>query len=114
VLAADSVSRCKIAFVRQGRIVGFDQYEVDQLADVLSGDLHRIFSGPIERESSETTYDEFCLVAGFIVDPLQSVDLLPVQDLEAIPGQVLERLRQRKKKRKPPASDQNSILNVET
>jgi len=114
VLAADSVSRCKIAFVRQGRIVGFDQYEVDQLADVLSGDLHRIFSGPIERESSETTYDEFCLVAGFIVDPLQSVDLLPVQNLEAIPGQVLERLRQRKKKRKPPASDQNSILNVET
>ena len=43
VLASDSVSRCKIAFIRQGRVVGFDQYEVDALAEALPPDLERFF-----------------------------------------------------------------------
>jgi excinuclease UvrABC nuclease subunit len=108
VLAADSVSRCKIAFVRQGRIVWFEMYEVDQLAEQLRADLQKTFGEPIERDSDDTTYDEFCLVANFIVDPLQSVDLLPVKETETLPEKVLERLRQRKRKRKPIESDQVS------
>jgi hypothetical protein len=46
------------------------------------------------------TYDEFCLAANFIVDPLQSVDLLPARDLEKLPEQVIAVLQQRKRKRK--------------
>jgi len=113
VLAADSVSRCKIAFVRQGRIVWFEVYEVDQLAEQLRADLQKIFGEPIERDSGDATYDEFCLVANFIVDPLQSVDLLPVKDTEKLPEQISERLRQRKRKRKQAESEQCSILNAQ-
>lgn len=101
VLSSDSVSRCKIAFVRQGRIAGFEQYEVETLSAALAPDLHRFFDAAPERDSSNATYDEFCLAANFIVDPLQSVDLLPVRDIDSLPAQVLDRLQQRKRKRKP-------------
>jgi excinuclease UvrABC nuclease subunit len=104
-LASDSVSRCKIAFVRQGRIAGFEQYETETLAETLAVDLHRFFDAPADRESKESTYDEFCLVANFIIDPLQSVDLLPVPDIETLPERVIERLQRRKRKRKPASVD---------
>ena len=68
-------------------------------------DLRRFFNGPLNRESSEASYDEFCLVANFIVDPLQSVELLPIRDVDidvaVLPAKVLDRLQQRKRKRKP-------------
>ena len=100
VLGSDSVSRCKIAFIRQGRVVGFAQYDVEALSETLNPDLHRFFDSPAERDLGDATYDEFCLVSNFIIDPLQSVALLPVQDLESLPALVVERLHQRKKKRK--------------
>jgi excinuclease ABC subunit C len=100
LLAADSVSRCKIAFIRQGRIVAFEQYEVETLKEAVAADLVQFFGSPLERESGDATYDEFCLVANFIVDPLQSVDLLPARDLETLPEQIAERLERRKRKRK--------------
>jgi excinuclease ABC subunit C len=101
VLASDSVSRCKIAFIRQGRVVGFEQYEMDSLTESLASDLHRFFETPIEGDSTGSQYDEFCLVSNFIVDPLQSVDLLPVGEIENLPVRVVERIQQRKRKRKP-------------
>ncbi|HEV8591124.1 MAG TPA: hypothetical protein VGQ55_03405, partial [Pyrinomonadaceae bacterium] len=105
VLGSDSVSRCKIAFIRQGRIVAFEQYEVEALKDTLGPDLNRFFGPPALKDSGDVTYDEFCLVANFIVDPLQSVELLAARDLETLPEQVLERLQQRKRKRKPAPVD---------
>ena len=105
VLASDSVSRCKIAFIRQGRIVAFEQYDVDTLKDTLDADLRRFYSAPLEQQSGDATYDEFCLVANFIVDPLQSVDLLSVRDIETLPQQVIERLQQRKRRRKTAPAD---------
>jgi excinuclease ABC subunit C len=99
VLASDSVSRCKIAFIRQGHITWFEQYEVENLKETLAADLQRRFTAPMERESGDTIYDEFCLVANFIVDPLQNVELLPARDLGALPEQVIERLNRRKRKR---------------
>src|SRR5439155_2924382 len=76
VLGSDSVSRCKIAFIRQGRVIAFEHYETEALKEALDRDLHRFFDSPAERDSSDATYDEFCLVSNFILDPLQSVDLL--------------------------------------
>ena len=108
VLASDSVSRCKIAFVRRGKIAGFEQYKVETLQDTLVSNLHRFFSEPAGPESGDEAYDEFCLVANFILEPLQSVDLLPAVNLETLPGRVIERLQQRKRKKKP-APEQTAI-----
>src|SRR5438034_6941828 len=100
VLASDSVLGCKIAFVRESRIVGFEQYEIESLNERLAADLIRFFEMPIGRDSNRSQYDEFCRVSTFIVDPLQSVELLPARDLERLPQRVIERL-ERKRKRKP-------------
>jgi excinuclease ABC subunit C len=102
ILPADSVSRCKIAFVRKGCIIGFELYEVESLEESLAADLNRFFRTQAELVySGRSPYDEFCLVSNFIVDPLQSVDLLPVVDTEVVPALVKERIQLRKKKRKP-------------
>src|SRR2546425_3477785 len=101
VLASDSVLRCKIAFVHESRIVGFEQYEIESLNERLAADLIRFFEMPIGRDSNRSQYDEFCLVSNFVVDPLQSVELFPARDFERLPQRVIERLEQRKRKRKP-------------
>jgi len=93
------VSRCKIAFVRQGQIAGFQQYEVASLPETLNADLQRFFFAPAEKGNPDAVYDEFCLVSNFIVDPLQSVDLIRVENLDTIPEEVLKRLQQRKRRR---------------
>jgi excinuclease ABC subunit C len=112
VLASDSVARCKIAFIRKGRVVGFEQYDVATLKETLPTDLTRFFNAPPDNDSMDATYDEFCLVATFIVDPLQSVDLLPFrEDTASLPDQVLERLQQRKRKRKPDAGNSETVGN---
>ena len=74
---------------------------MDALAEALPPDLERFFSGVMDRSSIDALYDEFCLVANFIVDPLQSVDLLPVSQPEGLPQQAIECLKRRKRKRKP-------------
>ncbi|HEY2380472.1 MAG TPA: hypothetical protein VGK48_04750, partial [Terriglobia bacterium] len=96
VLGADSVSRCKIAFIRQGRVVGFEQYEVAALKEAFEGDLQRLFSIPMEK-SADAVYDEFCLVANFIVSPLQNVHLIPTADPESVLPRVLQRLQRKRK-----------------
>jgi excinuclease ABC subunit C len=107
VLGSDSVSRCKIAFIRRGQIVGFEQYEVASLAEALNADLERLFAAPAEKASADAVYDEFCLVSNFIVDPLQSVELVPVRALDCMADEILARLQQRKRKRriKEPAAN---------
>jgi hypothetical protein len=100
ILPSDSVSRCKIAFIREGRIVAFEHYEIESLREALAGDLRRVFETSVEPDTRGSRYDEFCLVSNFIVDPLQSVDLLPVRDIETLPALVIERIQQRKRKRK--------------
>jgi excinuclease ABC subunit C len=97
LLGADSVSRCKIAFIRGGRVIGFQPYDVETLEETLGPDLQRLFVNPVEKDTTEAVYDEFCLVSNFIVDPLRSVAMLPVGiDIESLPARILERLRSRK------------------
>src|SRR2546426_7862550 len=105
VLGSDSVFRCKIAFIRESRVIGFEQYEIEKLNEHLASDLRLFFQTPIDPDSTRTQYDEFCLVSNFIIDPLQSVDLLPVRDIEHLTEHVLERIQQRKRKRKPTHAD---------
>jgi len=107
LLAAASTSRRKIAFVRQGRIVGFEEYELESLKERLEADLHRFFDVPVEKGGTDSQYDEFCLVSNFIVDPLQSVDLLAHSD--DLPARVME-LIERKRKRQKQASPTGTPL----
>src|SRR6185503_14077161 len=100
LLPTDSVSRCKIAFVREGGILSFEEYPVEQLQDVLPGAIEEVFKMSLEFESREWQYDEFCLVANFIVDPLQSVDVFLVDKTEDVTPRVIERIQQKKRKRK--------------
>src|SRR5262249_21756290 len=106
VLSSDSLSRRKIAFIRQGRIVGFEEYDVQSLSERLAEDLHRFFDSPEESLASGSQYDEFCLVSNFIVDPLQSVDLIRVDEISTLPAQVVQRIHDRKRRRK--TSEANS------
>src|SRR6058998_1372429 len=55
-LASDSVLRCKIAFVHESRIVGFEQYELPSLNERLAADLIRFFEMPIGRDSNRSQY----------------------------------------------------------
>src|SRR5207253_1215751 len=97
LLASDSVSRCKVAFIRQGRVVGFEQHEVAGLNESLDAALKRFFDAPVENNPADRAYDEFCLVANFIVDPLQSVHLVPVDDFAAVVQRVSQKLQRKKK-----------------
>ena len=99
VLPSDSTTRRKIAFIREGAVVGFEEYEVASLCERLGSDLRRFFDSPPERDLTDSRYDEFCLAASFIVTPLQNVALVPVRDIESLPAQLSERILQRKRKR---------------
>jgi excinuclease ABC subunit C len=99
VLPADSVSRCKIAFVKQGNIAAFETYDVASLNETLPKDLHRFLEPPVQAGSRESQYDEFCLVSNFIVDPVQSVDLIQIDNMDNVTEQVIERIRKRRRKK---------------
>jgi excinuclease ABC subunit C len=111
VLPADSVSRCKIAFVRQGGVAGFETYETASIEQTLPQDLDRFLLGPSQPISRQWQYDEFCLVSNFIVDPLESVDLVRVDDRQSVTTEVMARLerRKRKKSRVPRKSPMESV-----
>ena len=79
LLPSDSTTRVRVAFVRAGSIVGFEDYESETLVDVLPAEVSRRFSGPVGRVHHAWQYDEFCLVAGYLVRPLKSVELVKVQ-----------------------------------
>src|SRR5262249_25273288 len=98
LLPAGSVARCKIAFIRAGAIGGFEEYEVEKLAELLPLDLDRVYSGPLAEGQREWQYDEFCLVCNFILDPLQSVDLIEVSRSEGFAVTVQKRVQERRKK----------------
>jgi excinuclease ABC subunit C len=100
LLPTDSVTRCKIAFVRQGAIVGFEEYFVESIPDRLPADAERFFNSPLEFVSREWQYDEFCLVSNFIVDPLQSVDVIQVDRSDDVTARVTERIHENTKRRK--------------
>src|SRR5215471_4743746 len=100
LVPADSVTRCKIAFVRQGSIVGFMEYAVESLQDQLPAEADSFFNNSLEFVSREWQYDEFCLVSNFIVDPLQSVDVILVVPGEDVTSRVLERIHENAKRRK--------------
>jgi excinuclease UvrABC nuclease subunit len=109
LVASDSVARCKIAFVREGGIAGFQEYAVDSLPDLLPPDIERFFNSKLEFASREWQYDEFCLVCNFIVDPLQSVDIILIAPGHDVTSLVMQRIQENAKKRKRKQSHVDTV-----
>jgi excinuclease UvrABC nuclease subunit len=76
LLPSDSTARTKVAFARAGSIVKFRDYETATLAETLPGEVEQAFSGSLPALNREWQYDEFCLVANYVVRPLKSVELV--------------------------------------
>jgi excinuclease UvrABC nuclease subunit len=89
VLPAFTAARRRIAFIRQGHIAGFEEYETATLREALAADLPRYFEGPPKPVNREWQYDEFCLTANFLLNPLESVVLIPVAGR---PAELAERV----------------------
>jgi excinuclease ABC subunit C len=79
LLPSDSTSRTKVVFVRAGSVVGFEEWETATLADSLPAEVARRFSGPADTINHNWQYDEFCLVANYLVHPLKSVELVRLE-----------------------------------
>ena len=107
LLPSVSTSRCRIAFVRQGSIVAFEEYDTASVGEQLGGDIERLYGAPMATVNREWQYDEFCIICNFIVDPLQTVTPIPVTLRTDLPAVVLRRLEERKKKKKP--NDDRSV-----
>jgi excinuclease ABC subunit C len=91
LLPSDSTSRTKVAFVRAGSVIAFDDLDTSSLADSLPAEVERRFSGSAEFVNYNWQYDEFCLVANYLVHPLKSVELVRVQAGMDLPGYLKKR-----------------------
>jgi excinuclease ABC subunit C len=78
LLPSDSTARTRVAFVRAGSVVRFEDFEATTLADSLPAETLRVFSEPAGEVHRTWQYDEFCLVANYLVHPLKSVELVRV------------------------------------
>ena len=82
LLPSDSTSRTRVAFVRAGSVIAFEDFDTASLIDSLPVEVSRVFSEPLRPVQHDWQYDEFCLVANYLVHPLKSVELVK---LEAAP-----------------------------
>ena len=91
LLPSDSTSRTKVAFVRAGSIVAFEEFETVSLADSLPAEVARRFSIPPDSVNHNWQYDEFCLVANYLVHPLKSVEVVRVGPDVDLQGYLMKR-----------------------
>jgi excinuclease ABC subunit C len=80
LLPSESTSQIKVAFVRAGSIVAFEDYDASSVAELLPSAASQHFSAPRRNVNHEWQYDEFCLVANYLVHPLKSVELLRIEE----------------------------------
>ena len=91
LLPSDSTARTRVAFVRGGSIIGFEEYETATLPDSLPVEVSRRFSEPQPTTRQDWQYDEFCLVASYLVHPLKSVELIRLEEGADLLGRLKAR-----------------------
>ena len=79
LLPSDSTTRTKVAFVRAGNVIGFEDFDSSLIPDSLPDEVARRFSRAEDPVNRNWQYDEFCLVANYLVHPLKSVELVRVE-----------------------------------
>jgi len=97
LLPSDSTARTKVAFVRAGTIIGFEDFETVSLGDSLPSEVARRFSGTAEPVNHNWQYDEFCLVANYLVHPLKSVELVRLEPDIDLAAHLRKRQKQSQK-----------------
>src|SRR5437867_2387474 len=102
LLPSVRAAQCKIAFVRAGGIVRFEEYALDGLIEALPRDLESVYDGALPEMNRDWQYDEFCMVSNFVLDPMQSVDLVAFSRSEGFALQVEKRIRERRKQASHP------------
>ena len=96
-LPSDTTSRLRIAIVRGGAIVSFQDFETATLRSTLEGELARCFDPAAPAPDSNWLYDEFCLVSTFMVKSLLAVPLIPFTGVEETVAAVEKQCKKRKK-----------------
>jgi excinuclease ABC subunit C len=100
VMESDSVKRRKIALVRAGRIVSLEEHTTDELANGFEDWLQDRLKKEVPERGANRQYDEFCLVANYIVRPVKSVQIVRLVGDTANTAAVITRnLNARKKKK---------------
>jgi excinuclease ABC subunit C len=106
LLPSNGVARTKVAFARAGTIVKFEDYETAALPEVLPRDVVETFAIPEFSPNREWQYDEFCLVANYVVRPLKSVELVKADRTDL--AEYLKRKIARKKNEVSDTDDASS------
>jgi excinuclease UvrABC nuclease subunit len=91
LVPSDSTARTRVAIVRAGNIIGFEDFDSSSLADSLPDEVSRRFSAPSAPVNHNWQYDEFCLVANYLVHPLKSVELVRVESGMDLAGHLRKR-----------------------
>lgn len=98
VMGSDSLKRRKIALVRAGSIVGFEEHTTEEIASGFEAWLRGRLEEKIPDRGADRQYDEFCLVSNFILRPVKSVQVVPIGDPAETAAVVNQNLKPRKKK----------------
>ena len=99
LMPAASPRHTTIAFIREGYVLGFEDYGADSLDSRLRADIGAYFNGPLREHDSQRQYDEFCLVSNFVVSPVDSVGFVPASPTDESLEAVAERIGERERKR---------------
>ncbi len=69
----------------------FEDFETASLIDSLPAETSRLFSEPLRPVQHNWQYDEFCLVANYLVHPLKSVELVKLESGADLAGYLTKR-----------------------
>jgi excinuclease UvrABC nuclease subunit len=105
LLPSDSTVRTKVAFVRAGCIIGLEDFETASLADLLPAEVAGRFSGPGDPVNHNWQYDEFCMVANYLVHPLKSVELVRLEEGMDLVGLLKKRQNRRQDGSEEPSAE---------
>ena len=101
LLPSDSTTRTKVAFVRAGNVIGFEDFDSSLIPDSLPDEVARRFSGAEDPVNRNWQYDEFCLVANYLVHPLKSVELVRVETGMDLAGYLRKRQKRGERAENP-------------
>ena len=88
VMASSTVKKRKVALIRQGRFVAFEEHDVDGIEDSLGALIRAHPAGATLADGTEHRYDEFCLVSKFLIRPTASVKLFVLRSPEATASEI--------------------------
>jgi len=101
LMPAHTTSRVKVAFCRSGCVVRIEDFDAASLGDMLPAEAARELTGPPPVIRRDWQYDEFCLVAGYLLHPLKSVDVISMSDDKTLREHSKKRARQQESQESP-------------